>query len=65
MTKKGAAMPGSCKPVIDSCLDSIRSLNLKVETTANSIRPAINAQGKCPSASHVKLEIKEVQAINR
>ncbi|WP_408998952.1 PxxKW family cysteine-rich protein [Syntrophus buswellii] len=67
MTKKGCSYAGgSCKPVIDSCLGCNKIVEFESGNYCKLYpEPATKwLKGKCPSASHVKLEIKEVQAIN-
>jgi hypothetical protein len=67
MTKKGCSYAGgSCKPVIDSCLGCNKIVEFESGNYCKLYpEPAIKwLKGKCPGASHVKLEIKEVQVIN-
>lgn len=68
MTKKGCALPGGiCKPIIDQCEGCAKTItyeSLKYCTVyPNPASKWLN--GKCPMATHVKIEIKEnIQKIN-
>lgn len=67
MTKKGCTYgSGACHPIIDSCLECNKVSEYESGKYCKLYpEPEIKwLKGKCPSASHVKLEIKEVQQIN-
>ena len=67
MTKKGCSyIGGSCQTIVEAC----EGCNKILETEAGNFckvypNPASKwTTGKCPTASHVKIEIKEAQKIN-
>lgn len=67
MSKKGCGMTGgSCLPVIDKC-DGCNKIIEYESGKFCKVYPDPKSKwitGNCPSASHVKLVIKETQKIN-
>jgi len=67
MSKKGCSYPGGfCHPVIDQCNDCNKISDFETGRYCN-VYPDPKVKwitGSCPSASHIKIEIKETQKIN-
>ena len=67
MSKKGCSyLGGSCHPVVDQCNDCNKISKFETGRYCKVYpEPKVKwITGNCPSASHIKLEIKEAQKIN-
>ena len=67
MTKKGCSYEGgACHAILESCVGCNKIAEFESGQYCKLYpEPAVKwIKGKCPSASHIKLEIKEVQQIN-
>ncbi|NLN39643.1 MAG: hypothetical protein GX155_08610 [Smithella sp.] len=67
MSKKGCSYSGgTCHPVIDRCDDCNKISQFETGMYCKVYpEPQVKwITGNCPSASHIKIEIKEAQKIN-
>ena len=67
MTKNGCGfIGGSCKAIIDKCDGCAKIIDYEASKYCKVYSDPASKwlMGRCPTATHVKLEIKETQKIN-